>query len=297
MTSAKRYPRSVFLILCLVALVGCSEDNDITKPGGGSQSTRSSGVSFEMGTSGLDYSVYVNGVHWARLNTLGEKVEKDLGPGSHKFYIKDNAHSLQSKPVSFTLKSNQRRYFSFGVGSGNMEWELDASFSRLTATPDNTKKVVYIGTSLNVSEKYAGRTLALGVYWLRKSGETYSYFTSSGYNFDTPKNYVGDMKQVKPVGNSVNQFHNSSIPFPYGCFPDRSAGASYYAISKLYNKSSVSNPNDPTLARIGPPRKIVKITFASSGKSMGETVAVVENVTIQEQEEVLEALFGEIPVP
>ncbi|MBK8164368.1 MAG: hypothetical protein IPK64_00235 [bacterium] len=263
----------------LVVLAGCSGDDGPTGPGG---ETRPTGVDFEMAAAGVDYTVYLGTQSLGRLDSIGETVSRDLGAGTYSFHVVDNIYNRQSEDRSFQIGANQRVKFQFGTGSETIQWLQGASYDNLTATIDQAHQLVYIGTRLSVSDRYIGRSLTHGKYWLKKVGTAYNFFTAPGRSFNTPGNYVGYTLQVRPQAGWTNQFIEASYGFPYASFPDRSAGATYYAFARLYDSSSISSVHSHSIAQIGPPETIARLTWSKAGKNGLDTEPVIEIVPCSE---------------
>lgn len=284
--------RFLSLVLLLIATgAGCSSDESPTSVGSSSTKT---GIDFEMAVSGYDFSIYLDGSYLGRLDSKGDKIHKDLATGTYRFHIVDNVYDRTSKEESFSIIANHRRTITFGVGGEEIEWLVDAVYGNLSTSIDHDQQVIYIGTTLKVYDSLIGRTMAQGKYWLKKSGDSYTYFTASGHQFDTPGNYVGDMSYVTPRSGSQNLYYQSSIPFSYSCFPDRSDGATYYAIAKLYERSSVTSVNASTITRIGPPQTIVRITWSKIDKNSDETIPIAEEVPFKDLGVDEDVIFGVI---
>lgn len=152
-----------------------------------------------------------------------------------------------------------------------------ASFSNLVPWIDHPSESIGLSVDLQI-EGYRYETKVIGGYWLQQCGQNYCYISAS-CNTNTPDDFLGLLWDITPeYDNTI--FNGISFWTPYDCFPDRSDGATYYGYFRLYdvdNASNILDPNEQSLAIIGPPTVLVGIVWGGSGapeKVWGETVAV-----------------------
>ena len=81
------------------------------------------GKEWEPLGSGLDYTVYVNSDRLGRLDVKGERISKNLRPGTYKFHFYDNENNRESEPIRFEVRNGDIRTFIIGTGDIRIIWK------------------------------------------------------------------------------------------------------------------------------------------------------------------------------
>lgn len=126
---------------------------------------------------------------------------------------------------------------------------------------NNSSREVTLTVDVNFKE-YASQPRVLGVYWLRTCGADFC-FQNSNCSTNTPGRHLGYLQVLTPSSNNAT-FNDVGANFSYSCFPDRSRGATYYGYAVVYDRidlNAVTDVNNPALAKIGPPSKLVTIVW------------------------------------
>ncbi|GEM_PF-2677602 len=157
----------------------------------------------------------------------------------------------------------------------------EAVFSNEKYVPYNEYQKIDLLADLTVYG-YAGRTLCLGGYWFKKSGDSY-YYQYSNCQSNVYKDYLGHQWLLPIKENEVN---HSGIGFstPYSCFPCRTG--SYYGRIKLYDANIVGiDANTESITRTN----YVKITWNSTQKYNGDYQPFTVEFLSDEESERLDA--------
>lgn len=252
-------------ILVLVILVAACRDND---PVSDIMNGQQTGVEFVMAVDTLNYDIFVNDEFVGTLRRSGDTISRDLPPGTHKFHVRDNVTTLLSESESLVLFEGQRRIVTLGSGSMTLTWTSTIDFSALYADVTTTGQPWISTRFWYEGNTFGGRSVAVGWYWMQQRSGGYVFVQSGSCNFDTPQNVIGHVRIDSLIDNDGFVVENitGTQSIPATCFPDRSAGATYYATARIYQDSFLNSPNDPFLARIGPPETIARIRFNASGQ-------------------------------
>jgi len=187
---------------------------------------------------------------------------------SRKWYF-HNGQTSSSSQVSFNYTNAGTYTVRLTVeGSGGSDTDIctiqvikDATLSDLKATIDNSSKKVTLTVDVNF-KGFAEQPKVLGVFWLKSYGNDFRYVKASG-STNVPDNYLGRLIELNPTCKDCN-FNDVGYTFPYSLFPDRSSGTIYYGMAKVFDRidiNAVTHVNNPILAYLGPPEKIVRIVW------------------------------------
>lgn len=267
----------------LLGAVGCSED--ATKPRASDMAATR--IEFRR-TADVDLSVTLDGTDIGRLYRGNSQIGRDVAAGNHHVQFRDTETSWLSDIYTYTVAPSQTVSITVGTGDALIRWQMTraAELSNLRVRLDNANSRVF----LYVDAKVFGCrnvTRAVGGYWLRKASDgTYRYVGDNGCGSNAPGSYLGRLMDITPAYDRTN-YSDISFAVSYSCFPNRSPGAKYYGIYKLYDapKARVTDVNQTTLDRIGPSQTVI-IQW-----TMGELIEPqVESISDAECREVLQAV-------
>jgi len=183
-----------------------------------------------------------------------------------------NGQTSSSRQVSFnyaTAGAHLARLTVEGPGGSNsatltirvVNPTPKVSLSDLKYVSNNSSRMVSLSVDVNFKE-YANQRRVLGIYWLKTCGANFC-FQNASCNTNAPGRSLGFLQVLGPISNDAN-FNDVGVNFPYSCFPDRSRGTTYYGYAVVYDRidlNAVTDVNNPALSSIGPPSKIVSITW------------------------------------